>query len=96
MSLICFSGYQEYEHYPGQNAYPYPNPGYNYEHPATTPSPSESPPQQTMPHDYMRKPGAYPAGYDELDMNMMPPADHYRITPSPGVPVPHELYGEYA
>ncbi|KAK6619829.1 hypothetical protein RUM44_006228 [Polyplax serrata] len=77
-------GYQEYEHYSGQNAYPYPNPSYNYpDHPAATPSPSESPSQQPIPHDYLRKPGGYPPGFDEFDPNIIPHSDHYRITPSP-------------
>lgn len=91
---LIFIGYQEYEHYPGQNTYPYPNPSYNYpEHPAATPSPSESPPQQPLPHDYLRKPGGYPSGFDEFDPSIIPHADHYRITPSPGVSIPHEIYG---
>ncbi|KAK7582219.1 hypothetical protein V9T40_013664 [Parthenolecanium corni] len=60
------------------------------ERPPTPPSPSERsdspPPQQLLPHEYLRKGTAYPpSGYNELDnMHMIPRSEHFRITPSPG------------
>jgi len=93
--VFLFSGYQEFDHYSGSNAYPYPPGTYNYaDHPPTTPSPSESPTQHGLAHDYLRKP-MYPQPYDELDTGILPPSDHYRITPSPGVSIPHDLYGKF-